>query len=121
MAKETIHSERPAQNTATDASINTFYADNSLVTVRPSDVRMYFGMQPPTDGEDVPFESCVILSHSSFMRMMEYWVPRYELLAKIYAGHPMSLNDFNQNTVEQAFHEMLYPAQEAEQPEDKEG
>ncbi len=55
------------------------------------------------------------------MRMMEYWAPRYTLLARIYNGLPVSLGDFDQSLVRQAFQEMLNPTPETPATEDENG
>lgn len=122
MAQEKTQSEHSAKNVLLDdKNTQTTYANNSHIVVNPSDVYLYFGMQPFTDSEDTFFEQRIVLTHSSFMRMMEYWAPRYTLLARIYNGHPMSLGDFDPSLVQQAFQEMLNPTPETPAPEDKEG
>ncbi len=45
----------------------------------------------------------VVLTHDSFMKMMEYWAQRYETINKIYGDSPRSINGFDRAKVDDAF------------------
>lgn len=80
------------------------YADFSHIYVNNSDVSLYFGIQSP-DGEigKVKLDNRIIVTHDTFIKMMEFWAPRYSALTKLYGDNPRSLADFGKEEIARAF------------------
>lgn len=88
--------------------MKTTYSNFSHVHVNMSDIYLYFGMQSLDGGvEDISVNTRVVLTHDTFIKMMEFWSTRYSALVQIYGETPRSLHDFDRNKVRQAFAEFL--------------
>ncbi len=85
-------------------NMKTSYANFSHVHLNASDLYLYFGIQNAEGSvENVSLESRIIVTHDSFMRMMEFWSTRYSVLAAIYGETPRNLHDFDAEKVKKAF------------------
>ncbi len=102
-----------------DPGIKTSYANFSHVHINATDLYLYFGIQSADGGvEDVAVGSRIIVTHDSFMRMMEFWSTRYSVLAEIYGNTPRSLRDFDHQRVSEIFAAFINPDQpDSEQEE----
>ena len=85
-------------------NVKTSYANFSHVHINATDLYLYFGTQSAGGGlENISLENRIIVTHGTFMKMMEYWSIRYSVLNEIYGEVPRSLHDFDQEKVDQAF------------------
>ncbi len=99
-----------------DPSVETIYANTTHIVVGEGDVTIHLGFQP-IEGNNIPAIDVrrIILTHDSFMRMMEFWAARYRLLETLYEGKPKTLRDLDGDVVNAAFDTMLgRPVQTAE-------
>ena len=88
--------------------MRTSYANFSHVHVNMTDIYLYFGMQSPDGGvENVRVDTRIVLTHDTFIKMMEFWSTRYSALMSIYGDNPRSLNDYDRAKISQAFAEYL--------------
>lgn len=102
-----------------DTSIETVYSNTTHAVIGEGDISLYFGFQHIARN-DVPAASVkrVVLTHESFMLMMEYWLKRYNFLQTLYGGKPKTLRDLDQDAIAAAFDVMHEkPGKEAEQNE----
>jgi len=112
MAEEPVRTLAELQLNSPD--MKTTYANFSHIHVNMTDVYLYFGMQSPSGGaENVEVDSRIVLTHDTFIRMMEFWSTRYSALVSIYGDNPRSLHDYDREKIRQAFAEFLGP-QDAE-------
>ena len=56
-------------------------------------------MEAPDHGQKVVPSSRLILTHDSFMKMMEYLAPRYRFFRHMYEGQKIGLSDFDQTEI----------------------
>lgn len=94
----------PEQLNLNSPDMRTSYANYSHVHINMTDVYLYFGMLSPQGGvEAVSVDTRIVLTHDSFIKMMEFWSTRYAVLMSIYGDNPKSLNDYDAEKVRQAF------------------
>lgn len=91
-----------------DPSIETIYANTTHIIVGEGDITIHLGFQP-IEGNNVPATGVkrVVMTHDSFMRMMEFWAARYHLLESLYDGKPKTLRDIDNKIINAAFDKML--------------
>ncbi len=85
----------------------TSYANYTHVVVNSTDVSLYFGaVDDGVAANRIKFENKIVVNHVSFTKMMEHWFPRYRLLKRLHGDGLKSLNDFDAQTINDAFSEM---------------
>jgi hypothetical protein len=91
-----------------DPSIKTTYANTTHIIVGQGDVSITFGFQA-IEARDNPATNLVrvVMTHDSFMRMMEFWATRYHFLNTLYGGKPKTLRDMDTEVVNAEFAKML--------------
>lgn len=94
---------------ADSPATQTIYANQSNILVGTSDIVMYFGTEPLDTTIPIVPSIRIMLTHASFMVMMEFWAARYYLLRNLYDGAPASLRSLDPNIVAEEFRKMLSP------------
>ncbi len=94
-------------NVLNHPDIKTSYANESHILVGDSDVHLFFSTRMPGETpEGWHPDQKIIISHSVFMKMIEFWATRYQLLYTIYGERVKSINDFPSEVVDAAFSAM---------------
>jgi hypothetical protein len=114
MAEEPADVDTKTTADWSDPNIPTLYANTTNIIVNDSDVSLSFGYQTISTKPLVR----VVLTHSTFAQMIEYWAQRYTFLADVYNGDPPSLSALDSKVVVAAFEKMLSGKQNTDAPTD---
>ena len=78
-----------------DPNINTVYANDTAAIVGDTEINLFFSDGSPSgeDGSQKRLSTRVILSHSTFIHMMDFWMSRYDFIRDLYNGTPSSIAD----------------------------
>lgn len=88
--------------------LTTSYANFSHIVINDTDAYLYFGIQSPEGGvQNISIATRIVITHFTFLRMMEFWATRYSILSEIYGNVPKSLQDFDPAKVQQAFDKLI--------------
>jgi len=107
-----------------DPNINIVYANDGAVIVGDSEINLYFSDGSPAlqDGTQRRISTRIVLSHATFIYMMDFWMTRYDFIRTMYDGTPVSLRDFR--TLEPDRYEAAYQkylaAMKTQEPPDNE-
>lgn len=106
-----------------DPNIHTVYANDTAAIVGDTEVNLFFSDGSPAsqDGTQKRLSTRVILSHSTFIRMMDFWMTRYGFIGAMYNGAPPSINEVRTNEpdrYEAAYQEFL-ATMKSQEPEDE--
>lgn len=83
------------------------YANDSSITVGNEDVTIAFGFSESGVGQ-TKYSTRIVMTHSSFVHMMEFWQKRVTLLRTLYQENPIGFMETRTDTsiIEKAFEEM---------------
>lgn len=106
-----------------DPSIHTVYANDTAAIVGDAEINLFFsdGSLASQDGTQKRLNTRVILSHSTFIRMMDFWMTRYNFISTMYDGTPPSITEVRINEpdkYEAAYQEFL-ASTKTQEPEDE--
>ena len=104
-------SKKPAFDFS-DPNIHTVYANDTAAIVGDAEINLFFSDGSPAsqDGTQKRLNTRVILSHSTFIRMMDFWMTRYNFIGAMYNGTPPSITEVRINDpdrYESAYQEFL--------------
>ena len=106
-----------------DPNIHTVFANDTAAIVGDAEINLFFSDGSPAaqDGTQKRLNTRVILPHSTFIRMMDFWMTRYDFISSMYNGTPPSITDVRANEpdrYEAAYQEFLVSIKSPE-PEDE--
>lgn len=115
-------SKKPAFDFS-DLNIHTVYANDTAAIVGDTEINLFFSDGSPAsqDGTQKRLNTRVVLSHSTFIRMMDFWMTRYQFVNAMYNGAPPSIAEIRINEpdrYETAFQEFL-AVMKSQEPEDE--
>ena len=107
-----------------DPNISTMYANDTAVIVGDAEINLYFSDGSPAsqDGTQKRLNARIVISHSTFIHMMDFWMTRYDFIRSIYKGTPVSLTEFRLNELdryEAAYREYMVGAKPQEATQDE--
>lgn len=104
---------------AADPRIQDIYANDVLVEVGELEISMIFSHDFYANGFKVAKPSVrIILSHDSYMRMVDFWEKRAKLLRRVYMNRTPNLYAGDPEETRKAFDE-LYPPSDSTTSEKK--
>lgn len=85
----------------TDPNIEVVYASVSAAIVGNTDISLYFGTEAlTTEGSKSSLSHRIVITHHQFLRMMEYWATRYDVIQTMFEDTPMSFRQVEERDPE---------------------